>query len=234
MLSVEDVIIHYGEAVAVQGVSLAVEEGDLICLLGPNGAGKTTLLNAVCGLIKTTSGAIRFMGDNIAGRAPAEIQRMGISQVPEGRKIFPSLTVLENLKVGAYSIHDESEVKKDIEAYYELFPILKSRRNQKGGSLSGGEQQIVAIIRALMSHPKLILFDEPSLGLAPLFIKRIYEIINDIHRRNTSVFLVEQNAKMALEISSSAYIIDAGKIVISGSSREIASSDEARKAYLGE
>ncbi len=234
MLEINKAIVHYGEAVAVQEASVKVEAGELVCLLGPNGAGKTTLLNTICGLMRPTEGTINFMGKNISNLSAAAIQRLGISQVPEGRKIFPSLTVLENLKIGAYSSSDDAAVKKDLERYTEMFTILESRKNQKGGSLSGGEQQIVAIIRALMSRPKLILLDEPSLGLAPLIIKRIYEIIKDIHQQNTAILLVEQNARMALEISSRAYIMDAGKIVISGSSQEIASSDEVKKAYLGE
>jgi branched-chain amino acid transport system ATP-binding protein len=234
MLEINKAIVHYGEAVAVQEASVKVEAGELVCLLGPNGAGKTTLLNTICGLMRPTEGTINFMGKNISNLSAAAIQRLGISQVPEGRKIFPSLTVLENLKIGAYSSRDDAAVKKDLERYTEMFTILESRKNQKGGSLSGGEQQIVAIIRALMSRPKLILLDEPSLGLAPLIIKRIYEIIKDIHQQNTAILLVEQNARMALEISSRAYIMDAGKIVISGSSQEIASSDEIKKTYLGE
>lgn len=234
MLEINNAIIHYGEAVAVREASVKVEPGELVCLLGPNGAGKTTLLNTICGLIRPTEGAINFLGSDINSLSAAAIQRMGISQVPEGRKIFPSLTVLENLKIGAYSSSDDTAIKKDLERFTEMFPILESRKNQKGGSLSGGEQQIVAIIRALMSRPKLILFDEPSLGLAPLIIKRIYEIINDIHQQNTAILLVEQNARVALEISSRAYIMDAGKIVVSGPSQEIASSDEVKKAYLGE
>ena len=234
MLEINNAIVHYGEAGAVQEASVNVEAGELICLLGPNGAGKTTLLNTICGLMRPTEGTINFMGKNISNLSAAAIQRLGISQVPEGRKIFPSLTVLENLKIGAYSSSDDAAVKKDLERYTEMFTILESRKNQKGGSLSGGEQQIVAIIRALMSRPKLILLDEPSLGLAPLIIKRIYEIIMDIHQQNTAILLVEQNARMALEISSRAYIMDAGKIVISGSSQEIASSDEVKRTYLGE
>ena len=234
MLEIKKAIVHYGEAVAVQEASVKVEAGELVCLLGPNGAGKTTLLNTICGLMRPTEGTINFMGKNISNLSAAAIQRLGISQVPEGRKIFPSLTVLENLKIGAYSSSDDAAVKKDLERYTEMFTILESRKNQKGGSLSGGEQQIVAIIRALMSRPKLILLDEPSLGLAPLIIKRIYEIIKDIHQQNTAILLVEQNARMALEISSRAYIMDAGKIVNSGSSQEIASSDEVKKTYLGE
>jgi branched-chain amino acid transport system ATP-binding protein len=234
MLNIENTVVHYGEAIAVQGVSVSVEEGELICLLGPNGAGKTTLLNTVCGLIRPTSGTIHFLGEDLTSLSAAAIQKMGISQVPEGRKIFPSLTVLENLKIGAYSMSDDAAIKEDLEKYTQMFPILESRKNQKGGSLSGGEQQIVAIIRALMSRPKMILLDEPSLGLAPLFIKRIYEIITEIHQQKTSILLVEQNARTALEISSRAYILDAGKIMTEGASREVASSDEVKKAYLGE
>jgi branched-chain amino acid transport system ATP-binding protein len=234
MLEIQNTIVHYGEAVAVREASVKVDAGELVCLLGPNGAGKTTLLNTICGLIRPTAGTINFLGKEINNLSAAAIQRMGISQVPEGRKIFPSLTVLENLKIGAYSLSDDTAIKEDLNRYTEMFPILKTRKNQRGGSLSGGEQQIVAIIRALMSRPKLILLDEPSLGLAPLFIKRIYEIINDIHQQNTAILLVEQNARMALEISSRAYIMDAGKIVMSGPSSEISSSDEVKKAYLGE
>lgn len=234
MLAVENIVVHYGEAVAVRNVSVDVETGELVCLLGPNGAGKTTLLNSVCGLVRSTSGTIRFLGEDITNRTAASIQRMGISQVPEGRKIFPSLTVIDNLKVGAYSVHDDAAVKADLNRYTEMFPILETRKNQRGGSLSGGEQQIVAIIRALMSRPKLILLDEPSLGLAPLMIKQIYEIIHDIHEQGASILLVEQNARKALEVASRAFIMDAGKIVESGSAQDVASSDEIRKAYLGE
>jgi len=234
MLRVENVVVHYGEAVAVQGVSVNVEAGEFVCLLGPNGAGKTTLLNTICGLIRPTSGRISFMGDDIANHSASRIQQMGISQVPEGRKIFPSLTVLDNLKIGAYSVKDESTVKADLTRYKEMFPILDTRKKQKGGSLSGGEQQIVAIIRALMSRPKLILLDEPSLGLAPLIVKRIYEIIVDIHHQGTAILLVEQNARMALEFASRAYIFDAGELVISGACQELSASDEVKKAYLGE
>jgi branched-chain amino acid transport system ATP-binding protein len=234
MLALENLVVHYGEALAVRGVSLNVELGELICLLGPNGAGKTTLLNTICGLKRPTSGNITFAGNTISNRSAASIQRLGISQVPEGRKIFPSLSVFDNLKVGAYSVKDDALVKADLKRYAELFPILESRKNQSGGSLSGGEQQIVAIIRALMSRPKLILLDEPSLGLAPLFVRRTYEIIKDIYKQGTSILLVEQNARMALEISNRAYIIDAGKIAFCGSSKDIAASPEVKKVYLGE
>ncbi len=234
MLEIRNAVVHYGEAVAVRDASVKVEAGELVCLLGPNGAGKTTLLNTICGLMRPTGGTINFIGKDISNLSAAAIQRMGISQVPEGRKIFPSLTVFENLKIGAYSLSDDDAIKEDLGRYTKMFPVLESRKNQKGESLSGGEQQIVAIIRALMSRPKLILLDEPSLGLAPLFIKRIYEIINDIHQQNTAILLVEQNARVALEISSRAYIMDAGKIVISGDSNEIASSHEIKKTYLGE
>lgn len=235
MLSVEDLVIHYGEAVAVQGVSLEVDTGELVCLLGPNGAGKTSLLNAVCGLIKPTSGKVTFLSKEITGKAAAFVRRQGISQVPEGRKLFPSLSVLDNMKVGAYLRSDHAAVQQDLAKYEEMFPFLQQRRAQSGGSLSGGEQQIVAIVRALMSRPKLMLFDEPSLGLAPIFVKKIYEIISEIHRQDTAILLVEQNARMALEVASRVYVMDAGQMVVSCVREEIETSDEAiKKAYFGE
>jgi branched-chain amino acid transport system ATP-binding protein len=234
MLDVRDVVVHYGEAIALQGVSLNVEPGECVCLLGPNGAGKTTLLMAISGVVGLTSGKINFLDEDITNLPAARIQRKGISQVPEGRRIFPGLTVIDNLRAGAYSRCDDEEIRSDLEHFSEKFPILRERRNQKGESLSGGEQQIVAIIRALMGRPRLILLDEPSLGLAPLFIKTVYEIIKDIHRQGSSILLVEQNATKALEVSSRAYVMDAGKIVVSGRSEVIAASDDVKKAYLGE
>lgn len=235
MLRVEDLVIHYGEALAVQGISLEVNDSELVCLLGPNGAGKTSLLNAVCGLIKPTSGRVTFLGQDITGRPAASVRRRGISQVPEGRKLFPSLSVSDNLKVGAYLRSDHAAVQQDLAKYEQMFPFLAERRSQPGGSLSGGEQQIVAIVRALMSRPKLMLFDEPSLGLAPIFVKKIYEIISDIHLQGTAILLVEQNARMALEVSSRVYVLDAGQLVVSCVREEIDSSDEAiRKAYFGD
>lgn len=233
-MKLDNLFVHYGEAMAMEGVSLNVEEGELVCLLGPNGAGKTTLLNTICGLIRPTSGTVGFQGRDITGLSAAEIQKGGISQVPEGRKIFPSLTVRDNLRIGAYTRKDEAGIKEDLDRYVEMFPILKERQKQRGGSLSGGEQQIVAIVRALMGRPRLVLFDEPSLGLAPLFIKKVYEIIQTIYDQGTTILLVEQNARMALEISSRAMIMDGGRVVISGPAEEVADSEEVRKAYLGE
>ncbi len=234
MLAVENLVVHYGEAEAVRDISLEVGDGELVCLLGPNGAGKTTLLNTICGLLRPSSGMVNFSQENITGRHAAAIQRKGISQVPEGRKIFPTLTVEDNLRVGAYTVKDKARVGADLKKYTEMFPVLARRRNQKGGSLSGGEQQVVAIVRALMSRPKLILFDEPSLGLAPLFVKRVYEIIKDIHGEGTSILLVEQNARMALGVAARAYIMDAGEIVISGRAEDLSTSEDVKKAYLGE
>ena len=234
MLEVRDAVVHYGEAIALQGVSLKVEPGECVCLLGPNGAGKTTLLMAISGVVGLTSGNSRFMNENITNRPAAQIQRKGISQVPEGRRIFAGLTVSENLRAGAYSRSDAAGIRSDLERFSDKFPILKQRRSQKGESLSGGEQQIVAIIRALMARPRLILLDEPSLGLAPLFIKTVYEMIKDIHSQGSAILLVEQSASKALEICSRAYVMDAGKIVVSGPSELIAASDDVRKTYLGE
>jgi branched-chain amino acid transport system ATP-binding protein len=234
MLEVQDAVVHYGEAIALQGVSLAMDSGEFVCLLGPNGAGKTTLLMAISGVVRMTSGQVRFLGETLTNLSPSQIQRKGIVQVPEGRRIFPSLTVWENLRVGAYSRSNETEIRSDLERFSEMFPALRERRRQKGGSLSGGEQQIVAIVRGLMSRPKLLLLDEPSLGLAPLFIKTVYGMIKEIHKQGNAILLVEQSAKMALEASARAYILDIGNVVVSGLSKEIATRDEVRKAYLGE
>lgn len=234
MLDIKDAVVHYGEAIALHGVSLNVEEGEFVCLLGPNGAGKTTLLMSICGLVNMTSGKIQFTGKDISNVLPSKIQRMGICQVPEGRQIFPSLTVHENLLVGAYTRKDHALINRDIERFAEMFPVLNERKNQRGESLSGGEQQLVAIFRALMSKPKLLLLDEPSLGLAPLFIKKVYEIIQEIHKDGNAILLVEQNARMALETASRAYILDVGKIVISDTAAKVASNDAIRKTYLGE
>lgn len=234
MLEVQGAVVHYGEAIALQGVSLAMDSGEFVCLLGPNGAGKTTLLMAISGVVRMTSGQVRFFGETLTNLSPSQIQRKGIVQVPEGRRIFPSLTVWENLRIGAYARSNETEIRSDLERFSEMFPVLRERRRQKGGSLSGGEQQIVAIVRGLMSHPKLLLLDEPSLGLAPIFIKNVYGMIKEIHRQGNAILLVEQSAKMALEASARAYILDIGNVVASGLSKEIATKDEVRKAYLGE
>ena len=234
MLEVRDAVVHYGEAIALRGCRSRSSPGECVCLLGPNGAGKTTLLMAISGVVGLTSGSISFMDGDITNRPAAYIHRRGISQVPEGRRIFSGLTVFDNLKAGAYSRSDKADIKSDLERFSEKFPILKQRRNQNGESLSGGEQQIVAIIRSLMSRPRLILLDEPSLGLAPLFIKTVYEIIKDIHTQGSAILLVEQSASKALGICSRAYVMDAGRIVVSGPSQEIAASDEIRKTYLGE
>ncbi len=234
MLEVQDAVVHYGQAIALQGVSVSVDSGEFVCLLGPNGAGKTTLLMAISGVVHMTSGHLHFAEEDLTNRPPSFIQRRGIVQVPEGRRIFPSLTVWENLRVGAYSRSNETEIRGDLERFSEMFPVLKERRRQSGGSLSGGEQQIVAIVRALMSRPKLLLLDEPSLGLAPLFIKTVYGMIKEIHKQGNAILLVEQGARMALEVSSRAYIMDIGRIVIRGVSKEIVASDEVRRTYLGE
>lgn len=234
MLKLESVQSGYGNKLAIKNVSLEIREGEIITLIGANGAGKSTTLMTICGVVPCRSGKIFFQEQEIQRTAPEEIVKMGICQVPEGRHIFPQLTVKENLDMGAFLRKDKEGIKKDIEYVYALFPILAERRNQDGGNLSGGEQQMLAMSRALMARPQLMLLDEPSMGLAPLVIKQIFEIIKQINsENNTTIFLVEQNANQALHIADRAYVMENGEISLSGNAQELLANKEIQKAYLG-
>lgn len=233
MLVLQDVNVYYGAIHALKGISMEVNEGEIVTLIGSNGAGKSTSLKTISGLLRPKEGTIKFNGADLTQIQPQEIVSHGISQVPEGRHVFTNMTVLENLELGAYLRKDKAEIKKDIEKVYTLFPRLKERKGQLSGTLSGGEQQMLAMGRALMSHPKLLLLDEPSMGLAPILVKQIFSIIQEINKTGTTVLLVEQNAHMALSIADRAYVLETGKIVLSGKADELASSKEVQKAYLG-
>ena len=233
MLEVKDINVYYGAIHAIKGISLTVDEGEIVTLIGANGAGKSTTLRTISGLLKPKTGAINFLGKNIAGMPAHKIVREGISQVPEGRRIFAEMTVLENLELGAFIRDDKDEIKRDMEMVFGRFPRLKERISQLAGKLSGGEQQMLAMGRALMSRPKLLLLDEPSMGLAPLLIREIFSIIVDINKTGTTVLLVEQNANMALSIANRAYVLETGRITLSGDAKELAASEDVRKAYLG-
>ena len=231
MLSIEDLQVHYGGIEAVKGISFDVSEGEIVTLIGANGAGKSSVLRSIAGLVKPSGGSITFCGDNITGRDSTVIVKRGITLVPEGRKIFPNLTVLENLKIGAYMRSDD--ISEDIQWVYDLFPRLRERSWQAGGTLSGGEQQMLAVGRALMARPKLIMMDEPSLGLAPLVVRDIFEIIRQINRQGVSILLIEQNANMALKVADSAYVMETGCITLSGAGRDLLNNEAVKKAYLG-
>ena len=233
MLEIKDINVYYGAIHAIKGISLSVEEGEIVTLIGANGAGKSTTLRTISGLLKPKTGEINFLKKNIAGMAAHKIVREGISQVPEGRKIFAEMTVQENLELGAFTRTDDSEIQNDFKMVFGRFPRLEERKSQLAGTLSGGEQQMLAMGRALMSRPKLLLLDEPSMGLAPLLIKEIFNIIVDINKTGTTVLLVEQNANMALSIANRAYVLETGRITISGDAKELAASEDIRKAYLG-
>ncbi len=233
MLTINDINVFYGAIHAIKGVSLEVNEGEIVTLIGANGAGKSTILRTISGLLKPKTGSIQFEGQEIAGMPAHEIVKTGISQVPEGRRIFAEMSVLENLELGAFTRKDKDGIKADMELVFDRFPRLKERIGQLAGTLSGGEQQMLAMGRALMSRPRLLLLDEPSMGLAPLLIKEIFAIIQDINKTGTTVLLVEQNANMALSIAHRAYVLETGRITLSGDAKELAASDEVRKAYLG-
>ena len=233
MLKIDNIHVYYGAIHALKGVSLEVHKGEIVTLIGANGAGKSTTLRTVSGLLTPKSGGISFLGENIAGMPAHEIVKHGISQVPEGRRIFAEMSVQENLEMGAFTRKDKAGVEKDFEIVYNRFPRLKERRKQQAGTLSGGEQQMLAMGRALMSRPKLLLLDEPSMGLAPLLIKEIFSIIEDINREGTTVLLVEQNANMARSIAHRAYVMETGRITLQGAAKELAASEDVRKAYLG-
>ncbi|WP_429976376.1 ABC transporter ATP-binding protein [Enterococcus sp. DIV0086] len=233
MLKIENLSVHYGIIQAVRDVSFEVNQGEIVSLIGANGAGKTTILRTISGLNQPSKGTITFEGSPIQKEAPRRIVAQGISQVLEGRHVFPGLTVLENLEMGAY-LRKDGDIQQDYEHVYEKFPILKERLNQDASTLSGGEQQMLAMGRALMSKPRLLLLDEPSMGLAPIFIQEIFNIIQEIQKQGTTVLLIEQNAKMSLSIADRGYVLETGKVVLSGTGQELLESEEVKKAYLGE
>lgn len=233
MLQVKEIDVYYGAIHALKKLSLEVEEGSIVTLIGANGAGKTTTLKSISGLLRPKSGTVVFKGTDISRVAPEKIVGMGISQVPEGRRVFTSMSVLENLEMGAYLRKDKKAIANDMENVFTRFPRLKERRKQMAGTLSGGEQQMLAIGRALMARPELLLMDEPSMGLAPLLVKEIFEIVKDINARGTTILLVEQNAHMALSIADRAYVIETGEIVLAGKAEELMNSEDVKKAYLG-
>ena len=233
MLRVEDINVYYGAIHAIKGISLEVNDGEIVALIGCNGAGKSATLRTISGLMKPKTGRIMYDGEDITGVPAHKIVGKGLCQVPEGRHVFANLTVLENLELGAYLRTDKEGIAKDMEMVFEKFPRLLERKDQLSGTLSGGEQQMLAMARALMSRPKLLLLDEPSMGLAPLLIKEIFNIIKEINASGTTVLLVEQNANMALSIADKAYVLETGRITLSGTAAELASSEEVRKAYLG-
>ena len=231
ILHIDNLQVRYGGIEAVKGVSFDVREGEIVTLIGANGAGKSSTLRSIAGLEKPAGGTINFRGDDITGRDPTTIVKKGATLVPEGRRIFPDLTVLENLKVGAYLRHDD--INSDLAWVYELFPRLKERSWQLGGTLSGGEQQMLAVGRALMSRPKLMMMDEPSLGLAPLVVKDIFSIIKEINQQGVTILLIEQNANMALKIADQAYVMETGSITLSGTGAELLQNEGVKAAYLG-
>ena len=233
MLKVENLSVHYGMIKAVRDVSFEVNEGEVVSLIGANGAGKTTILRTLSGLVRPSSGRIEFLGQEIQKIPTQKIVASGLSQVPEGRHVFPGLTVLENLEMGAFLKKNREENQANLKKVFSRFPRLEERKNQDAATLSGGEQQMLAMGRALMSTPKLLLLDEPSMGLAPIFIQEIFDIIQDIQKQGTTVLLIEQNANKALAIADRGYVLETGKIVLSGTGKELAASDEVRKAYLG-
>ena len=232
LLSVNDIHVYYGAIHAVKGVSLEVNEGEVVTLIGANGAGKSTVLNTISGLLRAKSGTIDFMGTPINTMAPNKIVQLGLAQCPEGRRVFAHMTVEENLEMGAFT-RANATVEPGLEKVYELFPRLKERRRQVAGTLSGGEQQMLAMGRALMSAPKLMMLDEPSMGLAPILVEQVFEIIRSLHKAGTTILLVEQNAQMALSIADRAYVLENGKVSLSGTGKELAQSEQVQKAYLG-
>jgi branched-chain amino acid transport system ATP-binding protein len=234
ILSLEDVHTYYGTIHALKGVSLEVREGEIVTLIGANGAGKSTTLRSINGLNHPRSGQIHFQGREITEEAPHDVVRMGISQSPEGRRLFPRMSVRENLEMGAYQRSDRTSLNEDIDRVYGLFPRLAERKNQKAGTLSGGEQQMCAIGRALMAHPKLLMLDEPSMGLAPIFVEKIFEIVREINEQGTPILLVEQNALMALETADRGYVMETGKIALADDAKALRENEQVRKAYLGQ
>jgi len=234
LLEMRDVHAYYGKIHALKGITLSVEEGEIVTLIGANGAGKSTTLKTISGLLRPRAGVILFQGEHIEGRRPHEIVALGVCQSPEGRRVFSRMTVMENLEMGAFLRRAGSELMQDFERVWELFPRLRERRNQKAGTLSGGEQQMLAIGRALMARPKVLLLDEPSMGLAPILVELIFDHITNINRQGTTILVVEQNALMALGIAARGYILQTGTIVLADDSERLRQNDEVRKAYLGE
>jgi branched-chain amino acid transport system ATP-binding protein len=234
LLELRDVSVHYGGIEAVKGVSLSVLEGELVTLIGGNGAGKTTTLKTISGIKRPSSGEILLRGERIDNLAPHEIVELGASQAPEGRRIFPRMSVRENLSMGAYGRRDGSNLNDDFDRVFGLFPVLKEREGQAGGTLSGGEQQMLAIGRALMSRPRLLMLDEPSMGLAPMLVEKIFELLREIHEQGTTILLVEQNAQAALQSADRGYVLESGEIVLEDEAGKLLGNDEVRKAYLGE
>ena len=231
MLQVENINVFYGNIHAIRDISFCVNDGEVVALIGANGAGKSTTLKTVSGLLPSRTGSISFLGQNIDKMPAHKRVAMGLSQVPEGRRIFLQMTVLENLQMGAFT--SKADLKADLENVFARFPRLLERKNQIGGTLSGGEQQMLAMGRALMSHPKLLMLDEPSMGLAPILVEQIFDIIKELHKAGTTILLVEQNAEMALKIADRAYVLESGQITVSGTGKELAASDRIKKAYLG-
>ena len=233
LLKVTDLKVSYGGIEALKGVSFAVKEGEIVTLIGANGAGKSTALRSISGLVSVKGGTIEFAGEDITGMDPQKIVSRGIAMVPEGRRVFPNLTVVENLKIGAYLRKDEAGIRADMDHVYDLFPRLKERSWQMAGTLSGGEQQMLAMGRALMSNPKLLMLDEPSMGLAPILVEQIFDIIAELHKAGTTILLVEQNAQMALSVADRGYVLETGRITISGTGAELLSNEAVKAAYLG-
>lgn len=234
MLEIKDLQVYYGMIQAIKGVSFEVNQGEVIALIGANGAGKTTILHTITGLLSPKSGSVYFEGKDITKIPAHKIVSMGMAHVPEGRRVFAELTVLQNLKMGAYTRKDKEEIEQTLRTVYDRFPRLEERKNQMAGTLSGGEQQMLAMGRALMSHPKIILMDEPSMGLSPIFVKEIFDIIEQVSKSGTTVLLVEQNAKKALSIADRAYVLETGNIVLEGNANDLLNDDSIKKAYLGE
>jgi len=234
LLELENIKTYYGNIRALKGISIQVDEGEIVCLIGGNGAGKSTTLMTISGVLTPVEGNVLYQGQSIVDVRPDNIFQMGICQVPEGRMIFPLLTILENLDLGAYLRKDKDGIKEDLDRVFEIFPVLRERRKQHGGTLSGGEQQMLAIARALMARPKLLLLDEPSLGLAPILVDSIFETIRQINEQGTTILLVEQNAQLALQFSHRGYVIETGEIALTDTSAELLKNEQVKKAYLGE
>jgi branched-chain amino acid transport system ATP-binding protein len=234
ILEVEDIHTFYGSIEALKGISIEVREGEIVTLIGANGAGKSTTLRSINGLNHPRNGRIRFQGKDITNAPPHQVVKMGISQSPEGRRLFPRMSVFENLEMGAFQREDRSSIQDDLERVFTLFPRLAERRNQHAGTMSGGEQQMCAIGRALMARPKLLMLDEPSMGLAPIFVERIFEIVKEINEQGTPILLVEQNALMALDVAERGYVLETGRVALSDSAKALSENEQVRKTYLGE